>query len=186
LDRVSGDRLSAPVVQRLSAPQISPGRKSGYNRRLGERVEGRVRRLVGWGAVALAGVALSGPAGASSAPELITARLSASPSSFSGRCPAEILFTGTITAPRPGKVTYRFIRSDGGAEDPVELVFPKADTAAVGMTWQVGGPGADFKDYRGWLTLEILEPIHLQATPATFRLRCSKRSSSRPPTPLVP
>lgn len=142
------------------------------------------------GRLGLAGVlafatSLVAPAVAGPTPDLITARLNASPSSYSGRCPTEITFTGTITVPRPGKVTYRFVRSDGGAEDPVEIVFSKADTEAVGMTWKVGGPGADFRDYRGWLTLEILAPIRLQATPATFRLRCSKRAPS-PPTPLLP
>jgi len=142
-------------------------------------------RLVGLAGVSAFAASLVAPAGAGPTPDLITARLSASPASYSGRCPTEITFTGTITAPRPGKVTYRFVRSDGGAEDPAEIVFPRADTLVVGMTWKLGGPGADFRDYRGWLTLEILAPIRLQATPATFRLRCSKRTRT-PPTPLLP
>lgn len=127
---------------------------------------------------------LSGPALAGPTPDLISARLSASPASYSGRCPAEIRFTGTITAPRPGKVTYRFLRSDGGAEDPVEIVFAKPETQLVGMTWRLGDSSADFRDYRGWLTLEIVEPIRLQATPATFRLKCAKRSAA--PAPRLP
>lgn len=143
-----------------------------------------MRRRVLIGAL-VAAAALVGQAVAGATPDLISARLTASPTSYSGRCPAEISFTGTITVPRPGKVTYRFLRSDGGAEDPVELVFTKPDTQIVGMTWKLGNASADFRDYRGWLTLEIVAPIALQATPATFRLRCSKRSGAAP-MPLLP
>jgi hypothetical protein len=126
---------------------------------------------------ALTGLA---PAVAGPTPPLISARLSAAPSSYSGSCPTKIAFAGTISAPHPGQVTYRFLRSDGGAEDPLTLVFVKPDTLPVGMIWEIGGP--TFSDYRGWMMIEILEPIHLQATPATFRLRCAaKAGSSAPP-----
>jgi hypothetical protein len=127
--------------------------------------------------IALAGLA---PAAAGPTPPLISARLSAAPSTYSGACPTKIAFAGTITAPHPGKVTYRFLRSDGGAEDPLTLEFVEPGTQGVGMIWEIGGPS--FGDYRGWMMIEILAPIHLQATPATFRIRCA-RKGARPRSP---
>jgi hypothetical protein len=136
--------------------------------------EEKMRGWVGLALVALVGLTAAGPT-----PPLISARLSAAPSSYSGACPTKIAFAGTITAPHPGKVTYRFVRSDGGAENPETLDFVKPGmTLPVGMVWELGGPS--FSDYRGWLMIEILEPIHLQATPATFRLRCAAKGARTP------
>lgn len=108
----------------------------------------------------------------SAAANSISARLgTASPSTYAGRCPAEISFAGAVTAPAPGEVEFRFIRSDGGVEPAQKLFFEHAGTLPVGMTWHIGGPKPP-RNYRGWVAIQILRPQSVQSTPASFNLRC--------------
>ena len=104
------------------------------------------------------------------APE-ITAKLSASPISYSGKCPAVIQFSGTISVTAPMKVQYKFIRSDN-ANAPVQtLLFDKPGTQAVSTTWTLGGEALPV--YEGWEAIQILYPQQVTSNKAAFKIRCS-------------
>ncbi|MCP3898264.1 MAG: hypothetical protein GY707_00865 [Desulfobacteraceae bacterium] len=97
----------------------------------------------------------------------ITASLTAHPSKFSGKCPALITFKGKITVREPGRVQYKFIRSDG-ANAPVQtLNFQKAGSMAVSTTWQIG------RNYTGWEAIQIVYPMQVQSNRANFRINCT-------------
>ena len=100
----------------------------------------------------------------------ITASLTANPPAFSGKCPAVITFNGQITASAPGRVQYKFIRSDG-ANAPVQtLNFEKAGTMAVSTTWTLGG--AALPTYAGWEAIQVIYPQQVKSNKAEFKIQC--------------
>lgn len=106
------------------------------------------------------------------APE-ITANLTASPTSFSGKCPALIKFSGTISVSAPGKIQYKFIRSDG-ANAPVQtLEFDKPGIRTVNTTWTLGGPGLPV--YEGWEAIQVVYPQQVTSNKAGFKVECSEK-----------
>jgi hypothetical protein len=101
----------------------------------------------------------------------ITASLTANPTAFSGKCPALITFNGQITASAPGRVQYKFIRSDN-ANAPVQtLNFEKAGTMAVSTTWTLGG--AALPTYAGWEAIQVVYPQQVQSNKAEFKIQCA-------------
>lgn len=107
---------------------------------------------------------------ASAAPE-ITASLSASPTSYSGKCPAVITFNGTTTASAPVRVQYKFIRSDNANAPVKTLVFDKPGRKAVSTTWTLGGPGLPV--YDGWQAIQIVYPQQVTSNKALFKVQCA-------------
>lgn len=96
--------------------------------------------------------------------------LRAFPARHTGACPKRINFRGTITLPKPGKVQYRFIRSDGARTPPRTLIFKRKGSRPVSSSWNVGKPGAG--RHTGWQRIEIVRPLHLLSRPARFTLTC--------------
>ena len=107
----------------------------------------------------------------------ITASLTANPTAFSGKCPAVITFNGYITASAPGRVQYKFIRSDN-ANAPVQtLNFEKAGSLAVSTTWTLGG--AALPTYAGWEAIQVIYPQQVQSNKAEFKIQCQQAPQLR-------
>lgn len=99
----------------------------------------------------------------------VTAELRASPTAYTGKCPAIIRFVGKITVPRPGKLRYRFIRSDN-ATGPVRTIsFPKAGSKMVSTSWRLGG--TSLPSYAGWMAIQIID-VHVESNKAEFKIQC--------------
>ncbi len=113
----------------------------------------------------------------------ISATLSANPVKYAGSCPAKITFKGRISASEPGRVQYKFIRSDG-ANAPVQTInFTKAGSKSVSTTWTLGG--ASLPSYSGWEAIQIVYPYSMQSNKAHFQVRCKDRSPRKQPDLIV-
>jgi len=108
--------------------------------------------------------------GVSYAQQRITATLSAHPTSYSGKCPTTIEFRGKITVTRPGKVQYKFIRSDGAFAPVKTLTFKKAGSKEVSTTWTIG------KSYSGWVAIHVLYPRDVKSNKARFKIQCAAQA----------
>jgi hypothetical protein len=100
---------------------------------------------------------------------LVNATLVASPTSYSGYCPAVIHFNGKIAVGQPCTVKYRFIRSDGGTGAWASHAFLAAGTTNVQATWTLGAA------YSGWEAIEISSPVALKSNQAAFSATCVPR-----------
>jgi hypothetical protein len=98
----------------------------------------------------------------------VSATLTASPTAYSGACPAHIHFAGSITAPAGVSGTYKIVRSDGGT-GPVQSFGP--GVTPVTNDWQLGGAG--LTSFEGWVAIQILTPGPLQSNHATFTMHCT-------------
>jgi hypothetical protein len=104
----------------------------------------------------------------------ITATLTATPDVYAGKCPAVITFNGQISSSEPGRVQYKFLRSDN-ANAPVQtLNFEKAGTMAVSTTWTLGG--AALPTYAGWEAIQVVYPQQVQSNKAQFKMQCQQAS----------
>ncbi len=110
--------------------------------------------------------------------QTLQATLSASPANYSGQCPGKITFSGQITAQQPGKVQYKFIRSDGAFAPIKTLNFDHPGSKAVSTTWTLGGD--QLPQYDGWQAIEIVYPTSLTSNHAAFHLRCAQREAPAP------
>jgi hypothetical protein len=100
----------------------------------------------------------------------ITATMSESHSTYSGVCPNEIKFRGTITSEKLGKVQYRFIRSDGTLL-PVETIeFSTPGAKEVKGAWIAGDAGTPL--YEGWQAIRIVYPEEVESNKAKFKVTC--------------
>jgi hypothetical protein len=125
------------------------------------------------------------PLKATTAPVQISARLGASPDSYSGNCPALITFKGHITVNQPTTVQYKFIRSDNASAPVQTLTFAKAGTQEVTTTWQLGGPS--LPTYSGWEAIEVTSPVSVKSNKADFKIRCAgegQQGGTEPDTQL--
>ena len=106
------------------------------------------------------------------------ASLTATPSTYSGKCPGVITFKGTITARRAGRVQYKFIRSDGAFAPIQTLNFATPGTKNVSTTWTLGGPS--LPAYSGWQAIQIVYPTSLESNHANFSLKCQTEPQGKP------
>lgn len=95
----------------------------------------------------------------------ITITFNATPTSYSGHCPAHIHFSGEIVSPPGVSGTYTFVRSDGGS-DPVYHFGP--GSTPVTYDWDIGTPFAP-----PWVAVKILTPGPLESNHATFTVHCT-------------
>jgi hypothetical protein len=133
----------------------------------------------------LAGVVfLFSQAATAVAAQKVTATLTASPKSYAGPCPAVIHFNGKITVTQPGRVQYKFIRSDGAAAPVQTLSFDGAGSKNVGTTWTLGGPG--LPSYSGWQAIQVVYPYTVKSNKAHFKMSCRDgQSDSRKKPDLI-
>jgi hypothetical protein len=107
----------------------------------------------------------------------VTAAALGTAAQYRGSCPGVVKFKGSITANKPGTVTYIFTRSDGGTDTAVKsLVFAGAGTKPVEETWTLGGDGLPY--YKGWIAVQVLSPNKLVSKPANFELFCDPSLNS--------
>jgi hypothetical protein len=139
-----------------------------------------MQRKIGWkvlASLALAGVLmLGGLPGESHAAPVITAKLTANPASYSGKCPATIKFDGEITVRGitrgPLTVKYEFIRSDGAMDSsPRFLTFQKDGSLPVSSSWTLGGDKVP--TYSGWKAVKVTAPAPVESNKANFSVKCA-------------
>lgn len=111
--------------------------------------------------------------GTAHARQHITATLKADPATYTGTCPGKITFKGSITATEPGRVQYKFIRSDGALAPTETLNFSKPGSKFVSSTWTIG------KDYSGWKAIKVIYPQELESNKANFKIVC-KAAGAKP------
>ena len=116
---------------------------------------------------------------AADAAQTISATLTARPTSFSGKCPAVIEFKGQIAVTEPGRIQYKFIRSDGAAAPVQILDFAQPGSKPVSATWKLGG--AALPNYEGWEAIKVIHPQQLQSDKAVFRIQCTDEQPSKKP-----
>ena len=102
----------------------------------------------------------------------ISVTLSAKPSIYSGICPAEIKFKGTITSEKPGKVQYRFVRSDGTLLPVETIVFSTPGAKEVKGSWTVGDARTPL--YEGWQVITIVYPEDIESNRGKFKVTCDQ------------
>ncbi len=90
-----------------------------------------------------------------------------STSPYTGTCPGNFNFTGTISTNGPTIVTYRWDRSDGLNAGPFSLPFASAGTQSVTNTWSNAPNGTS------WELLHIQTPNETMSNQATFVNSCS-------------
>jgi hypothetical protein len=102
----------------------------------------------------------------------ITATLSAKHDNYSGTCPVEIKFKGTITSEKPGRVQYRFIRSDGALLPVETLEFGMPGAKEVKGSWMAGDANTPL--YNGWQAIRIVYPEEVESNTAKFKVTCDQ------------
>ena len=102
----------------------------------------------------------------------VSISLNVEPASYTGACPADIRFKGTVTSSKPGKIQYRFIRSDGVLQ-PVETIeFSAPGSKEVNAAWAVGEKKS--LSYDGWGAIKVVYPEEAQSDKATFTVACDQ------------
>jgi len=107
-------------------------------------------------------------------------------SSYVGKCPVGLEFTGSITTSRAGYVRYRSIAHDGRTSPIETLTFAAAETQRTTI-WNETfselnpseSPAAGLEDegpsYKGWRRLEIIEPEgFVPSSSADYSVTCQE------------
>lgn len=95
---------------------------------------------------------------------------------YSGDCPAQIVFNGTISVNAPGIVSYVFTRSDGATDTQTKkLKFLAAGSKPITTTWTLGG--ATLPHYQGWQAAKILGTA-IESPHANFEVACDPPANS--------
>jgi hypothetical protein len=93
----------------------------------------------------------------------------AKPKNFSGRCPAEIQFIGTIRVSRhPVEVEYVWERSDGARSERHRTVIRSAGQG-VNEYWTLGARGMRKVV---WEQLHVLAPTNIRSARVPVRVNC--------------
>ena len=100
-----------------------------------------------------------------------SAQLRAAPTAFQGTCPATIRFTGEIRASKPGKVQFKYVRSDGAPSPVQTLLFSSPGSKPISTTWTLGGGAVP--RYQGWLAIQFVHPQTDRTPPANFSIQCT-------------
>ena len=108
-----------------------------------------------------------GASAASPRPVVRWAHAEASKRIYKGRCPVQLMFTGTISAARPGEFTYAWKRSDGVIGQLRTVEAKRAgESWRVRELWEVSGTT------HGWAQIWIAS--EQRAWPAAhFRVQCN-------------
>lgn len=122
-------------------------------------------------------------------PLLKTASFKANPGNYSGKCPTSVKFDGSITANRPGTVTYLYTGHDGKKSPKFTLEFDKAGTQKTrawsttvsekapdpqGTIKAAGVSGSNA--IKGWQRLDVLTPTPGKIM-ANYTVNCNKHGS---------
>ncbi len=92
---------------------------------------------------------------------------------YTGHCPANLKFAWGVIGNAPDTVAYSFTRSDGAHSGPKEANLPKANQSVpVYEEWHLGAPTPQFKNYKGWVELQVASPNPLKKK-VNFTLHCN-------------
>jgi hypothetical protein len=123
-------------------------------------------------------------------PLIKTASFKADPSNYSGKCPTGVKFDGSITANRPGTVTYLYTNHEGKKSPKFTLEFDKAGTKKTRAwsttvsekkpnpqgTIKAAGGGSGSNAIQGWTRLDVLTPTQGKIM-AKYTVNCNKHGS---------
>lgn len=102
------------------------------------------------------------------APFAVTSvKLSASPASFTGACPVNVLIKADITASSAGEVTYYWQRSDDHKSKTRSVNFSSKGTKTVEYEWKI----ADSGTYN--IRVYIDQPNHQLFDPREIKITCN-------------
>jgi hypothetical protein len=91
---------------------------------------------------------------------------------YIGSCPVDLKFDWGVIGTRPGRVTYSFLRNDGGMSSPESVDLPAANhSVPVIDTWRLGANSPTFANYHGWVQLDIHSPNPVSKR-INFTIRC--------------
>lgn len=92
---------------------------------------------------------------------------------FSGNCPYEYFFSGSIEVNKPGNVEYNWIRSDGSSTPVETLNFTEPGKKEIQSTWNLGDVGEEYTNY--WQQLKVIAPNEgeMLSEKSVFNLRCA-------------
>ncbi len=105
----------------------------------------------------------------------ITIKLDVDKASYAGTCPASVNFKGTITSDKPGKIQYRFIRSDGVLQPVETLEFGIPETKEIESKWTAGNTKTPL--FEGWQSLKIVYPEEIESEKVFFKAACDIKST---------
>ena len=79
---------------------------------------------------------------------------------YTGPCPVDLKFDWGVIGTEPGRVTYSFVRNDGGhSSSPQSIDLPAADhSVSIYEDWHLGANTPQFANYSGWVQLDIQSP----------------------------
>lgn len=79
---------------------------------------------------------------------------------YTGSCPVNLHFGWGLIATGPTRVTYNFVRNDGGHSSSSQSVYlPQANRSVpVYEPWRLGANTPQFANYTGWVKLIIDSP----------------------------
>ena len=97
-----------------------------------------------------------------------SARVSVTPASYSGACPAVFDFSGTITTDGPASVRYNWLKSGGSFTDESAVPFSQSGTQTVSYRWEISTSGTH------GLKLHLISPVDILADEAVFTLACAR------------
>jgi len=103
-----------------------------------------------------------------------SAQLNAAPPRYQGTCPATVRFTGFIKAAKPGKVQFKYVRSDGASSPVQTLLFASPGRKPLSTTWTLGSPSVP--SYNGWIVIQFVHPQTDRTAPAKFGIRCTNNA----------
>src|SRR5215204_1226391 len=103
---------------------------------------------------------------------------------YNGSCPVGASISGTITDNVGNRdVTYRLIMNDGVLPEGVRH-FDQPGSEIVSFGIQTLGGFNNVQSYKGWFTIEILQPVQLQSQRVDFDVICRTPSTGgAPPAP---
>jgi CARDB len=104
-------------------------------------------------AVALAALLSAGAQAANITSVVVTA----TPNDYTGPCPVLITFKAAVTLDGPGRVAYKWLRSDGAIDTATHtpLSFTGPSTLYATTTWTLGAAEPKFQPFNGWQKIAL-------------------------------
>lgn len=92
---------------------------------------------------------------------------------YTGQCPVNLKFAWGLIGTAPGDVAYAFRRSDGAKSASQNVTLPRSNQSVpVYDEWQLGAPTPQFRNFKGWVELEVASPNPLSKK-VNFTLHCN-------------
>jgi len=108
---------------------------------------------------------------------VVSAAISANPSTYTGVCPITITVSGSITASTAGTVKYHFIHSDGSAGSSGTLTYTSGGNQTVSDTINASASGSD--------SLYIDTPNNFNFGGPSYTITCATATPAPTATPSV-